>query len=172
MPERTRTYGTVSDEQRQQMSGLEFVQGLADGTLPLNTIAQTLGYDVVEATNGRVVITAEPRDIHLNPAGTVHGGFSATLLDSCMGLAIQSTLEKGVASTTLEFKISLLRPITADTGEIRAEGVVLTAGRRVGTAEGRITDQRGRLLAHGTTTCMIFQPEPPTSVTTGGVYMG
>ena len=108
------------------MSGLEFVQGLADGTLPLNTIAQTLGYDVTEAESGRVVIVAEPRDIHLNPAGTVHGGFSATLLDSCMGLAIQSTLEKGVGSTTLEFKISLVRPITPDTGEIRAEGVVLT----------------------------------------------
>ena len=152
-----RTYGTVSADQRKQMSGLEFVQGLADRTLPLNTIAQTLGYDVVEAANGRVVISAEPRDIHLNPAGTVHGGFSATLLDSCMGLAIQSTLEKGVGSTTLEFKISLVRPITTGTGEIKAEGVVLTTGRRVGTAEGRITDRNGRLLAHGTTTCLIFE---------------
>ena len=87
----------------------------------------------------------------------MHGGFSATLLDSCMGLAIQSTLEKGVGSTTLEFKISLVRPITTDTGEIRAEGVVLTTGRRVGTAEGRITDRNGRLLAHGTTTCLVFE---------------
>ena len=158
MPGRTanRTYGTVSADRKKEMSGLEFVQGLADGTLPLNTIAQTLGYDVAEAANGRVVITAEPRDIHLNPAGTVHGGFSATLLDSCMGLAVQTTLEKGMGSTTLEFKISLVRPITPDTGEIRAEGVVLTTGRRVGTAEGRITDRDGRLLAHGTTTCLIF----------------
>jgi len=152
-----RTYGTVSAEQRKEMSGLEFVRGLADGTLPLNTIAQTLGYDVTEAESGRVVIIAEPRDIHLNPAGTVHGGFSATLLDSCMGLAVQSMLEKGMGSTTVEFKISLLRPITMDTGEIRAEGVVLTTGRRVGTAEGRITDRNGRLLAHGTTTCLVFE---------------
>ena len=152
-----RTYGTVSAEQRKEMSGLEFVQGLADGTLPLNTNAQTLGYDVTEAESGRVVIIAEPRDIHLNPAGTVHGGFSATLLDSCMGLAVQSMLEKGMGSTTVEFKISLLRPITMDTGEIRAEGVVLTTGRRVGTAEGRITDRNGRLLAHGTTTCLVFE---------------
>src|SRR4029077_16024466 len=106
---------------------------------------------------GRVVITAEPNDTHLNPAGGVHGGLSATLLDSCMGLAIQSTLEKGVSSTTLEFKISLVRPITPDTGPIRAEGNVLNCGRRVGTAEGRITDGKGRLLAHGTTTCLIFQ---------------
>jgi len=159
MPSRTtpRTYGTVSAERKKEMSGLEFVQGLADGTLPLNTIAQTLRYDVTEAASGRVVVTAEPGEIHLNPAGTVHGGFAATLLDSCMGLAVQSMLEKGMGSTTLEFKISLVRPITPDTGEIRAEGVVLTSGRRVGTAEGRITDRNGRLLAHGTTTCLIFE---------------
>jgi uncharacterized protein (TIGR00369 family) len=152
-----RIYGTVSAERRREMSGLEFVQGLADGTLPLNTIARTLGYDVTEAVSGRVVVTAEPTDAHLNPAGTVHGGFSATLLDSCMGLALQSTLEKGLAQTTLEFKISLVRPITPETGLISAEGVVLNRGRRVGTAEGRLTDARGRLLAHGTTTCFIFE---------------
>jgi uncharacterized protein (TIGR00369 family) len=152
----SKTYGTVSADRQKEMSGLEFVRGLVDGTLPLNTIAQTLRYDVSEAESGRVVVTAEPADIHLNPAGTVHGGFAATLLDSCMGLAVQSTLEKGVGQTTLEFKISLVRPITPETGAIKAEGIVLTRGRRVGTAEGRITDGNGRLLAHGTTTCLIF----------------
>src|SRR3954463_15459877 len=98
MPDRidSKTYGTVSAEQQKEMSGLAFVQGLADGTLPLNTIARTLGYDVTEAVSGRVVVRAEPNGTHLNPAGTVHGGFAATLLDSCMGLAIQSTLEQGV----------------------------------------------------------------------------
>ena len=153
----SKTYGTVSADRKKAMTGLEFVQGLANGTLPLNTIARTLGYDVTEAENGRVVIVAEPNDTLLNPAGTVHGGFSATLLDSCMGLAIQSTLEKGISQTTLEFKISLVRPITTDTGTIRAEGVVLSRGRRIGTAEGKITDRNGRLLAHGTTTCLIFE---------------
>jgi uncharacterized protein (TIGR00369 family) len=153
----SKTYGTVSTERQKQMSGLDFVQGLADGSLPLNTIAQTLGYDVAEAANGRVVITAIPNGTHLNPAGTVHGGFAATLLDSCMGLAVQTTLEKGVGQTTLEFKISLLRPITPETGLIRAEGLVLSRGRRIGTAEGRVTDGDGRLLAHGTTTCLIFE---------------
>jgi uncharacterized protein (TIGR00369 family) len=159
MPGRTdnKTYGTVGADRRKEMSGLEFVRGLVDGTLPLNTIARTLGYDVTEADSGRVVVTAEPNDTHLNPAGTVHGGLTATLLDSCMGLAIQSTLEKGVGQTTLEFKISLLRPITPETGLIKAEGVVMSRGRRVGTAEGRVTDGSGRLLAHGTTTCLIFQ---------------
>jgi uncharacterized protein (TIGR00369 family) len=153
----SRTYGTVSAEQRKEMSGLEFVHGMVAGTLPHNTIARTLGYAIAEAESGRVAITAEPDDRLLNPAGTVHGGFSATLLDSCMGLAIQSTLEKGLASTTLEFKISLVRAITPETGAIRAEGVVLQRGRRVGTAEGRITDSSGKLLATGTTTCLIFE---------------
>ena len=154
---RPRTYGTVSTEQQRAMSGLEFVQGLAGGALPLNTIAQTLGYDVVEAEKGRVVITLAPTGAHLNPWGTVHGGLTATIPDSCMGLAIQSTLEKGFGSTTLEFKISLVRAITQDTGEIRAEGKVLNGGRRIGTAEGRVTDRSGRLLAHGTTACLIFE---------------
>lgn len=152
----TKSYGTVDAERQKQMNGLEFVQGLAAGTLPLNTIARTLGYDVVEAENGRVVVALVPTAAHLNPAGTVHGGLTATLLDSCMGLAIQSTLDKGIGQTTLEFKISLLRPIAPETGLITAEGKVLNCGRRVGTADGRVTDAAGRLLAHGTTTCLIF----------------
>jgi uncharacterized protein (TIGR00369 family) len=151
-----KAYGTVSPERRKEMSGLEFVRGLASGALPLNTIAQTLGYDVVEAERGRVAITLDPTGAHLNPSGTVHGGLTATLLDSCMGLAVQSMLEKGVGSTTLEFKISLVRAITLETGQIRAEGRVLNCGRQIGTAEGRVTDAGGRLLAHGTTTCLIF----------------
>jgi uncharacterized protein (TIGR00369 family) len=117
----TKTYGTVSDARRKQMTGLEFVRGLASGELPLNTIARTLGYDVAEAERGRVLVTLVPTDAHLNPAGTVHGGLTATLLDSCMGLAIQSTLEKDFSQTTLEFKISLVRPITPESGEIKAE---------------------------------------------------
>jgi uncharacterized protein (TIGR00369 family) len=152
----TKTYGTVSPEQQKAMSGLEFVSGLASGVLPLNAFAQTLGYDVVEAESGRVAITLNPTGAHLNPWGTVHGGLTATLLDSCMGLAIQSVLDKGIGSTTLEFKISLVRPITLEIGPIRAEGKVLNCGRRIGTAEGRVTDAKDRLLAHGTTTCLIL----------------
>jgi uncharacterized protein (TIGR00369 family) len=159
MPSSTvsKTYGTISADRRKAMSGLEFVRGLADGTLPLNTIAETLGYDVAEADRGRVVVAAIPTGAHLNPAGTVHGGLAAVLLDSCMGLAVESTLDKGVCQTTIEFKISLLRPITPETGPIKAEGRVLNRGRRIGTAEGRIIDEKGRLLAHGVTTCLIFQ---------------
>ena len=152
----TKAYGTVSAEQQKSMSGPEFVKGLASGVLPLNTFAKTLGYDVAEAESGRVAITLDPTGAHLNPWGTVHGGLTATLLDSCMGLAIQSMLEKGTGSTTLEFKISLVRAVTLQTGRIRAEGKVLNCGRRVGTAEGRVTDAKDRLLAHATTTCLIF----------------
>jgi acyl-coenzyme A thioesterase PaaI-like protein len=94
-------FGVVGDDQQRAMSGLAFVQGLVDGTLPLNTMAQTLGYDIVEVSKGCVVAAAEPHGGHLNPAGTVHGGLAATLLDSCMGLAIRSMLDKGFAQTTL-----------------------------------------------------------------------
>ena len=97
---------------------------------------------MVEAESGRVAITVHPAGAHLNPWGTVHGGLTATLLDSCMGLAIQSMLDKGIGSTTLEFKISLVRAITLETGQIRAEGKVLNCGRRVGTAEGRVIDAK------------------------------
>lgn len=150
-------HGIVPEDQQRMLSGLEFVQGLVTGTLPLNSMAQTLGYDIVEVEAGRVAVTAEPTAAYLNPAGSVHGGFAATLLDTCMGLAIFSTLEKGLGQTTLEFKIALSRAITPATGMVRAEGTVLTRGRRIGTAEGRLTDATGRLLAHGTTTCLIFE---------------
>ncbi len=150
-------YGIVSVDDQRNLSGLEFIQGLVDGTLPMNTMAETLGYDVVEVSKGRVVASAMPHGGHRNPAGTVHGGLAATLLDSCMGLAIQSMLDKGLAQTTLEFKISLVRPITPETGLVQAEGKVISCGRRIGTAEGKLTDRHGRVLAYGSTTCLIFE---------------
>lgn len=153
----SRAFGTVDPGQQKVMTGLEFVQGLASGSLPLNTMARTVGYDVTDAEKGRVVVTAKPTADHLNPAGTVHGGLAATMLDSCMGLAIRTTQDKGFSSTTLEFKVSFVRPITPETGPITAEGKVLNIGRRVGSAEGRVTDSKGRLLVHGTTTCLIFE---------------
>lgn len=150
-------YGTVPLDRQREMTGLEFVRGLVGGTLPLNTMARALSYDIVEAEEGSVVITAVPSADHLNPAGTVHGGLVATLLDSCMGLAVRTRLPKGVLSTTLEFKITFLRPVTPELGTIRAEGKAFTAGRSVGTAESWLTAPDGKLLAHGTTTCLNFQ---------------
>ena len=150
-------FGVIDDARRRSLTGLEFVEGLVSGALPLNAMAETLGYDIVEASKGRVVAAVVPHEKHRNPAGTVHGGLAATLLDSCMGLAIQSMLDKGFAQTTLEFKISLVRPITPETGLVKAEGKVISCGRRVGTADGTLTDKNGRVLAHGTTTCLIFE---------------
>ena len=149
--------GILNEDQKRAMTGLEFAQGLADGTLPLNPMAETLGYDIVDASKGRVVVAAEPHRIHCNPFGTVHGGLAATLLDTCMGLAVLSMLDKGFAQTTLEFKISLVRPITPQTGLVKAQGTIISCGRRAGTAEGSLTDKDGRILAHGTTTCLIFE---------------
>jgi uncharacterized protein (TIGR00369 family) len=150
-------YGIVNPAEQARLSGLDFVQSLVNGALPHNSMARTLGYDIVEAAPGRVVVTATPTAELLNPAGTVHGGFSATLLDTCMGLAVLTTVDKGFGSTTLEFKISFVRPIMPETGLLRAEGTVVSGGRRVGTAEGRLTDAAGRLLVHATTTCLIFE---------------
>jgi uncharacterized protein (TIGR00369 family) len=126
-----RRYGVVSADERRALDGLEFVQRLVTGALPLNTMARTIGYNIAEASVGRVVVTADPSGDHLNPAGTVHGGFAATLLDTCMGFAVHITIGKGFNSTTPEFKVSLLRPITPETGPIRAEGIVITSGRRI-----------------------------------------
>jgi uncharacterized protein (TIGR00369 family) len=119
-------------------------------------MAKAIGYDVVEAEPGRVVVTAMPSADHLNPYGTVHGGIAATLLDTCMGLAVRTMLPKGVGSTTLEFKMSFLRPVTPESGLLRAEGKVLMVGRRVGSAEGWLTGADGKLLVHGTTTCLAL----------------
>lgn len=155
MPEGKR-YGTANAAERSK-PGLEFVRGMVEGSLPLNTMARTLGYDIVEASEGRVVVTAVPTVEQLNPEGTVHGGFAATLLDSCMGLAVRTMTGAGIGSTTLEFKIAFVRPITPETGPVRGEALVLNVGRRVGSAEGRLVDDKGKLLAHATTTCLIFE---------------
>lgn len=152
----TKRYGVVDADIQRRLAGLDFVRGFVDGSLPLNTMARTLDYDIVEAESGRVVAVGMPSAEFFNPAGTIHGGFSATLLDTCMGLAIRSTVEEGFGQTTLEFKISFVRPITVETGPVRAEGRLLNRGRRLGISEGSLTDSNGRLLAHGTTTCLIF----------------
>lgn len=152
-----KSYGVVSLVEQRDISGLEFVRGLVSGSLPLNTMAKTLGYDIVEAEEGRVVIAAMPSSDHMNPNGTIHGGVAATLLDSCMGLAVRTLLPRGVGSTTLEFKMSFLRPITVESGLLRAEGKVLMVGRRAGFAEGWLTGSDGQLLVHGTTTCLNLQ---------------
>jgi len=149
-----KSYGLPNLEQEREMSGLEFARALVSGAIPLNTMARTLDYDIVEAEEGRVVVTYRPSADHLNPHGTIHGGVPAALLDSCMGLAIRTLLSKGMVSITLEFKMSFLRPIAPESGLLRAEGKALMVGRRTGVAEGWLTGADGKLLVHATTTCL------------------
>jgi uncharacterized protein (TIGR00369 family) len=148
---------TASLEEIKGHSGLEFLQRIADGRVPPPPIAATLGFRVAEVAPGLVVFTMTPELRHYNPIGSVHGGVACTLLDSCMSCAVQTRVPMGFGYTTLELKVNLVRPITSSTGPIRAEGRTLHVGRRSGTAEGKILDAKGNLLAHGTTTCMIFE---------------
>jgi uncharacterized protein (TIGR00369 family) len=117
-----------------------------------------MGFDLVEAEEGRAVFAGRAEEFHYNPIGVVHGGLAATLLDSAMGCAVQTTCPAGVVYTTLEIKVNYVRPITLGAGELRCEGMVLYRGRRQSTAEGRLVEQAsGRLLAHGTTTCLVLE---------------
>lgn len=156
MNEPARTYGVVAPELIKELGGLPFLKGIVDGTQPQAPMAETLGFLLIEVEEGRAVFEGKPEYRHYNPIGTVHGGFAATLLDSALGCAIFSTLAKGEAWTTLELKFNLVRPITKDTGPVRAEGRVIHRGRTVATSGGELKDLGGKLYAHATTTCMIF----------------
>jgi uncharacterized protein (TIGR00369 family) len=140
-----------------ELSGMEYVRQIFDGELPPPPIAELMGFRGVEFDHGRAIFEMTPGPQHYNPIGTVHGGVALTLLDSAMGCAVHTTLEAGVGYTTLEVKTNFVRAITADTGLIRCEGTVVHSGSRIATAEGRLTDAAGRLLAHGTTTCLIIR---------------
>ncbi len=149
-------YGVVPVETMKGMSGLEFVQAICDGRLPQPPICELLGFALVEVSYGLAVFEGTPGRRHYNPLGSVHGGYAATLLDSCMGCAVQTTLARGIGYTTLEFKVNLLKAISDTTGPVRAEGRILSSGRRIATSDGRLTDAQGRLLATGTTTCLVM----------------
>src|SRR5260370_26240126 len=120
-----------------------------------------LGSDIMEIERGRVVFGATPTSAHYNPAGMVHGGYAATMLDSAMTCAVQSTLAPGLGCTTVDINIHYTRSATAETGLLRAEGKVVHAGRQIATAEGRVTDPEGRVIAHATTSCLSFPVRPP-----------
>ncbi len=152
----TYRYGLVSPEVLTSYDGLSFLRAIVDGSVPQPPIGETLGFHLVEADHGRVVFEGLPELRHYNPIGSVHGGFAATLLDSALGCAIFSTIAKGDTWTTLELKFNLVRPLSKDTGPVRAEGRIVHRGRTVATSEGDLRDRAGKLYAHATTTCMIF----------------
>ena len=162
--ERSRTYSWSDPreflERAVGLSGLQAMRKMAAGEFPQPPIGATLGFDLIEVEPGRAVFAGEPAEFHYNPIGTVHAGLAATLLDSAMGCAFVTTIAPGTRWTTLELKASFTRRITAGTGRIRCVGTVVHAGRRVATTEGRVEDAGGKLLAHGTGTILVLEPDP------------
>jgi uncharacterized protein (TIGR00369 family) len=139
-----------------RLSGLEVMQLIAAGELPPPPIADLLGMDVEDVGEGYATFVIEPDARMLNPIGSVHGGIAATLLDSCMGCAVHTTLEPGLGYTTAQLNLHYLRSMQPGMGRVRATGVVLHRGRKQATTEAKLVDADGRLLAHGTTTCLIL----------------
>jgi uncharacterized protein (TIGR00369 family) len=140
-----------------ERTGLETMQEVSDGTLPPPPIALLLGFGPSELEHGRTVFTAEPGEHLYNPMATIHGGVITTWLDTAMGCAVYTTLPAGSAYTTLDLQVRFVRPITLATGPVSIVGEVVHRGGRVATAEGRVIDGEGRLLAHATTSCMIWE---------------
>lgn len=151
-----RTYDVVPPQVLASMTGLEFMQAMLDGKLPAPPITRTMGFLITKVEKGYAQAEAIPSFDYYNPIGSVHGGYAATLMDTVLGVSVHTMMEKGQGYTTLEFKISFIKAMTKDTGPIRAEGRVLSAGRRAATAEAHLKDANGRLLAHATTTCLVF----------------
>lgn len=151
------TYDVVSTETLASMPGIDFVRKMFAGELPEPPIMENVAPFDCTVERGTVVFSSVPGFRHYNPIGSVHGGYAAILLDSAMGLAVHSMLPAGTGYTTLEFKISFIRGMSKDSGAVRTEGKILNVGRRAATAEARITDSQGRLIAHATTTCLIFE---------------
>ena len=149
-------YGIATPEQLAGKSGLQFFQAMLAGELPGAPIARTLDFILVEADAGRVVFQGRPGAAHYNPMGSVHGGWFATLLDSALGCAVQSVLPAGKAYTTAELKVNIVRPLTDQVPLVRAEATIIHAGNRMATSEARLTGPDGKLYAHGSTTCFVF----------------
>jgi uncharacterized protein (TIGR00369 family) len=149
--------GLARLEQVAGKSGLEVMQAILSGELPFAHIAETLDFSLVEVGPGRAVFQGTPQFKHYNPLGTVHGGWYATLLDSALGCAVHTALPPGLGYTTAELSVNIVRAASADTGPLRATGSVIHCGRQLATAEGRITGPDGKLYAHATTTCLVFE---------------
>ena len=150
------TTGVSRPEQVAGKTGLEMLQGILAGELPPPPIAGTLDFLILQVEAGRAVFQGRPQLRHYNPLGVVHGGWITTLLDSAMGCAVHSTLPAGKGYTTLELKVNFVRAVTQDVPLVRAEGKLVQGGKQVAVAEGRLVAPDGKLHAHATTTCLIF----------------
>ena len=152
----TEPHGSLPLDEIAALTGLEQLTRIMSGDWPQPTIGGSMNFRLAEVEDGRAVFEGEPTEAYYNPLGTVHGGWAATILDSALGCSVHTKLPAGLAYTTLEIKVNYIRPMFAHTGLVRAEGAVIHFGRTTATAEAKLTDHRGKLLAHGTTSCVIF----------------
>ncbi len=147
----------LSREAVATMTGLDLMRAMVGGTLPGAPIGRVMNMRGIAADPGTVTFEGSPGPEHYNPLGTVHGGYAATLLDSCMGCAVHTTLAAGMGYTSIDINISYVRAITTATGPVTARGEVINAGRRIATVRGTLTDAAGKILAHGTSSCLIME---------------
>jgi uncharacterized protein (TIGR00369 family) len=148
---------TLNSGEVGRRSGLEMLRAMVAGEQPAPPVSHTIGMGRMEVEPGRVTVLLDAQEFHYNPLGSVHGGILSTLLDTATGCAVHTTLPAGLGYTTLDLNVRFLRPVTVASGRLRCEGTVLQRGRRTAVAEARLTDAEGRLVAHATSTCMIFE---------------
>lgn len=151
--------GVVPIETLAVESGLSVMTGILEGRLPGASIAVSLNFWLTRVEEGLIEFRGAPNDAHLNPLGTVHGGWAGTIMDSALACAVMTTLAVGEAYTTVEFKVNLVRPLMPNMGEVSCEGRIVHRGRTIATSEAFLRDSTGKLLAHGTETCAIFPIE-------------
>lgn len=149
--------GVATPQQLAGKSGLEIMHAMLRGEVPYPPIAETLDFSLLEVEEGRALFQGTPGPAHLNPMGTIHGGWYATLLDSAMGCAVHTMMPAGRAYTTAELGVNLVRAIGSKAPRVRAEGKVIHCGRQLATAEARLYGPDGTLYAHATTTCLVFE---------------
>ncbi len=148
--------GTLPLADAQHLTGLQMLQKMIDQEYPAPPIAATMSFTLTEVSEGRAVFRGVPNGNHLNPLGSVHGGWAATIMDSALGCAVHATMGLGEGYTTVEFKVNLTRPIRPDSGELVCEGRVVHRGKTIAVSEATLKDKDGKLLAFGTETCSIF----------------
>jgi uncharacterized protein (TIGR00369 family) len=162
--ERSRTYSWTDPAANASLmgtrTGLELLQAMAAGELPAPPVMHLIDMAGMEVEEGSVTVHLDPQEFHYNPLGTVHGGVLSTLLDTAAACSVHTTLPAGVGYTSLDLNVKFLRPVTVTSGRITCRGSVLQRGRRTALAEARMTDAAGRLVAHATSSCLIFDAPP------------
>jgi len=153
--------GVARPDQIAGKTGLEMMQAMLRGEIPFAAIARTLDFTLLSVSPGVAVFQGRPLAQHLNPLGTIHGGWIATVLDSALGCAVHTMMPAGRSYTTAELSVNYVRAVTPQVQRVRAEGKVIHCGRQLATAEARLVGPDGKLYAHATTTCLVFEIPAP-----------